>query len=355
MLSSFSATATWMPATFSPPHDSLKRNQFGGTLGGKIIPDKLFVFGGYQATRTRQAPPQQIAFVPTATMLNDGDFSTFDSSTCVSSGARQLIDPQTQLPFTGNHIDPHRFSAPALAIEPYLPTPNNECGKAVYSVPITGDENQIVGRVDWVQNGKHSLFGRYLMVGYGAPATWDPHDALVTAVRGVQQRVNAITLGDNYTIRSNMMNAFHASFSRRRDDRGPADQGINPVQVGIDIPIAVQNYLEMFVGGGGSDFQLYCDSCSAGHFNVNTWQFGDDVDLIRGRHQIAFGANIQRSQNNNLIGYHDNGDFYFNGQFSGDAMAITSSGCPINLCKASRCKKRSGKPCLPSTVRTPSM
>src|SRR5437762_13027317 len=48
---------------FGVAHDSLKRNQFGGTLGNKIIRDRLFAFGGFQLTRNRQNPPQTISFV----------------------------------------------------------------------------------------------------------------------------------------------------------------------------------------------------------------------------------------------------------------------------------------------------
>ena len=50
--------------------DSLKRNQFGGTVGGRIIKDKLFFFGGYQGTRQRSDPSATTAYDPTAAALN---------------------------------------------------------------------------------------------------------------------------------------------------------------------------------------------------------------------------------------------------------------------------------------------
>ncbi|MFZ0960764.1 MAG: TonB-dependent receptor [Terriglobia bacterium] len=50
---------------FAPTRDTLKQNQFGGTLGGPIKKDKLFFFGSYQGTRTRTAPNGNIVEVPT--------------------------------------------------------------------------------------------------------------------------------------------------------------------------------------------------------------------------------------------------------------------------------------------------
>src|SRR6058998_4019227 len=66
---------------FAPKRDSLKRNQFGGTLGGPIVKNKLFFFGGYQGTITRSDPPETIRFVPTAQMLA-GDFTALVSTAC---------------------------------------------------------------------------------------------------------------------------------------------------------------------------------------------------------------------------------------------------------------------------------
>src|SRR5438094_162470 len=64
---------------FAPTRDTLKRNQFGGTIGGPIKTNKLFFFGGFQATRTRNSPPETFAYVPTAAMLA-GDFRSYASS-----------------------------------------------------------------------------------------------------------------------------------------------------------------------------------------------------------------------------------------------------------------------------------
>src|SRR3989441_6636861 len=91
------------PSTGQKKHSTLKRNQFGGTIGGPIMKNKLFFFGGYQGTTLRQDAKNMRSFVPTAAMMA-GDFTGFASAACNSRGAVTL-----QSPFVNNTIPPNFF------------------------------------------------------------------------------------------------------------------------------------------------------------------------------------------------------------------------------------------------------
>ena len=94
--------------SLQPKRDSLKRNQFGGTVGGPIIKDKLFFFGGYQGTRQRSDPAQNTAYVSTAAALT-GNFSVLDGAKanggCLST-ARTLKDPKVSGLNCSQHVYP---------------------------------------------------------------------------------------------------------------------------------------------------------------------------------------------------------------------------------------------------------
>src|SRR5262249_11041425 len=259
---------------FAPAHDSLKRNIFGGVLGGRVIPNKLFFFGGYQGTRNRSNPPTVTSFVPTAAALA-GDFSTIASAACQSSGKDiTLKDPGTGIAFPGNKVPTNLFNPAALKLATnYVPASSDPCGKIQYGIPQTGDEDQAIGRVDYVRNEKHTMFGRYFMAQFSNPSVYDGKNLLTTTQPGNLERVQTVTLGDTYTFGPGTLNSAHATFTRRRDDRGPAANQIGPNDIGINIFQKVPNFLLVTVT---NFFSVGCGTCAPGHFNVNTFQFADD-------------------------------------------------------------------------------
>ena len=305
---------------FAPVHDSLKRNQFGGTAGGKIVTDKLFFFGGYQGPRNRSNPPQSIAYIPTQAAL-DGDFSTLASAACQSSGkALTLKDPSTGVAYPDNMIPQTELNPVAITMaSKYLPVSSaTSCGKVTYGIPVTGDEDQLIGRVDYVQSAKHTIYGRYLFDDYSNPPTFNGTNLLTTTAPGNFERAQSATIGDTYTFGPTTLNSFHVTFNRVRDNRGPTDIPINPTMLGVDMYSAVPNFLLTTIS---SAFSTYCGTCAPGHFDVNSYQAADDVDLIRGRHQISLGFNLIRIQNNTISGFDENGTFTFNGSFTGTPLA----------------------------------
>ncbi|MEO8053256.1 MAG: hypothetical protein ABI833_22880 [Acidobacteriota bacterium] len=112
---------------FAATQDSLRRNQYGGTIGGPVKKDKIFLSGGFQETAERTAPPQSTAFVPTQATLN-GDFSTVDSATYQSSHKAVIVrNPTTGVPYPNNFISPSLFSTPITKLLPNIPV--SGCGK----------------------------------------------------------------------------------------------------------------------------------------------------------------------------------------------------------------------------------
>src|SRR5207244_3012488 len=149
---------------FAAKQDFLKRNQFGGTISGPIKENKMFFFGGYQGTTTRQDPVGQRANVPTATMLA-GDFTTYASAACRTGGATTLGSP-----FAANKIDPASLSKAAVALTKRLPPAQDQCGLVEFGNPVRSNESQFVSKIDYNFNSTHSIFGRYIGAFFDQPA-----------------------------------------------------------------------------------------------------------------------------------------------------------------------------------------
>jgi hypothetical protein len=304
---------------FAPKQDSLKRNQFGGTLGGKIIRDKLFAFGGFQQSYVRQDPSSSTAFVPTAAALA-GDFSALDGAGCQSNKLpRAIKDPATGLALPDQRISPALFDPAAVALSKYLPQTADPCGKTSYGIPIQSNDSQYIGRVDWIVSSRHSIYGRYLLDDYTLKAFFDPHDILVTSTTGNSERAQTFVLGDTYTLSPTIVNAFHFTVGRRGNNRGPNANGINAAKLGVtNLYQATDNFLQVAVNNGG--FAIGCGTCALGRFPITSFQGADDVDILRGKHQMAFGVDLIRTRDVQDNHYQDNGVFNFSGQYSNDPL-----------------------------------
>jgi hypothetical protein len=154
---------------FANKRDTLKRNQFGGTLGGPVtIPgvyhgkDKTFFFVGYQGTRIRDTGLGKSAYVPTPANMS-GDFSSLLTAADPNNPLRKRIvvtDPTNGQPFANNLIPTARFDPAAVALAKYLPITGGN-GQVFYGTPVSQPFDETLARVDHSFSVKDRLTGRY--------------------------------------------------------------------------------------------------------------------------------------------------------------------------------------------------
>lgn len=302
--------------------DSLKRNQFGGTVGGPIVKNRLFFFAGDQETTLRQAPAANIAFVPTAAMLA-GDFTALASAACQSKGQVTLKGG-----FVGNRINPSAFSPAALKIAQKLPQTSDPCGRIVYSSSSIEDDQQVVGKIDYQKNANNSLFGRFMVTQITIPAAYGgghSNNLLTTITPGFNNRAVSYTIGDNYLLGSNKVNSFRLAVNRTNVHRNGA-QYFGPQDVGINIYAYQPKYTSINVQNGG--FVLGGQFQGDNQYWVTAYQASDDLSWVRGAHQISLGVNFAQWRQQATINNGSTSPFTFNGQVSGLSLADFLLGTP---------------------------
>ena len=85
--------------------------------------------------------------------------------------------------------------------------------------------------MDWVENAKHTLYGRYFITDYANPAYYT-NNILTTTRSGLNERGQSLTLGDQYIFSPTVFNAFHATAARLISNRSPSPNMPNPVSLG---------------------------------------------------------------------------------------------------------------------------
>jgi len=298
---------------FATVRDDLKRNQFGGTLGGPIQKNKLFFFGGYQGTRTRTAGGGNIAFVPTPAMMA-GDWSTFASPACNAGRQINLVAP-----FGDNRIDPSLYSKPSVAVANMLPAAQDNCGKVIYNIPSRANEYQIIDKVDYQQSARHSIFQRYIVTRYSNPHPYDTtHNplALNTTDGGNEDLAHGFAIGSTYLVSPNTINAFRVGMTRVIVGR-PGIHFFGPSDIGVNAYTYSPGNMVLNITGG---FMFNTRGVYA-HNVSNAYNINDDVNLVRGNHQITFGGNVSEYKVYQRCLVSGQGVYTFNGTATGLGMA----------------------------------
>jgi hypothetical protein len=299
---------------FAPTRDTLKRNQYGGTVGGPVIKNKLFFFGGFQGTKNRSTPPEVFAFTPTPAMLA-GDFRAFASAPCNSNRPITLAAP-----FVNNQVDPKLFSAPAAKFATFLQKTDDPCGKVFYNNPTIDDWTNWIGRGDYQLSSNHTLFGRYLRETRVQPVGFDLNGNLFATGNGVNGKNNLITLGSTDLFGANIVNTARLTYNRFAGGKTAAN--FSPCNCGIG-HLGIQSYfptpddVAITVSGGGG----YVINANRGPTNLNIYGFNDDVSIIKGDHQFSVGALVGHYHVLSSSAQNTESQVVFNGRVTGLGMA----------------------------------
>jgi hypothetical protein len=311
---------------FAAKRDQLKRNQFGGTIGGPVVlphiydgHDRTFFFFGYQGTTIRNLQGAQSAFVPTPANLA-GDFSDRLSASNPANPLRKvvnIINPTTGQPFAGNQISPTLFDPASLAVAKFLPQ-GTANGSVFYVKPISQNFYDVVSKVDHSVSDKDKLTGRYYAAHFFNQGIFDPKNILTYTDQASILSQNAL-IQETHIFRPELLNDFRLNYARENSTRGPASGVPNAADFGVNIYQPPAKAIE----GGGisvSGFFSFGDNPPA-RFTRNNFTLQDDVRWEAGRHSLAFGFHGELSRVDLDNQFLRSGTFGFTSDITNDAVA----------------------------------
>ncbi len=318
-------------------------NQFGGSIGGRVIKDKLFFFGDAQLTRNNQGG-SVLTTVPT---LQDrtGNLSDWLAIGNTSNGINQyqVFCPNTGNPVTGQGRTPALnnnlltcgpLNQAAVNLMSYFPAPNtvqtviNGVAAPYNNYASTGVDsitgNQWNTRWDYYGNEKNSFFGRYSYAAYtqqapgafgleaGGPNLTGGSIRYAGSANALNQSVAA---GWTHTANATLVNEFRFGYMRYHVNDVPNGAGTSPATAagapGLNLGDLFTSGMPGFniyepgsnanTNGPGTvqlGYALNTNGCNCPLTELERqYQFVDNVSKVRGNHNYKFGADIRYAEN----------------------------------------------------------
>ncbi len=334
--------------------DPLKRNQFGGTVGGPVMIPGLFhshhsfFFVGYQKTIAHTASVSATAdTLPTASQLaGNFNFTTAAAPGSAAFNGACIADPAKATnpanagqcyPYTSNggnsytaHVPTGSFNSASLALLKYLPTPDAS-GSFTFVQPNFTNLGEVTARFDQDLGSKDSITARYFSDSYHLDGVLDLSNLLTYQDQASIHYYNAL-VSETHTFTSHILNNFILSYQLEDANRGPLPGSIDVSDLGVNIwQPAFKQINQILVG---STFFNIGGNPLADFARAN-YTLGDDVHVQLGNHNISFGFHGEQSSVdvNNL--FQQPGLFTFNANVTNDAMASFLLGYVQNFAQAS--------------------
>jgi hypothetical protein len=278
---------------FALQRDVLKRNQFGGGIGGPLSIPKLysgrnrtFFFLNYEAMRQRAGQVFN-SLVPSPAQKS-GDFS--------APGLNTIYDPTTASPFPGNQIPTSRLSSQAQFFAKYLTDPNSG-NRAIFAPSQVLDQDQFTVRVDQTINSRHRAFVRYSFINYQEN---DPNAFPALGYASLNTRGHNVVAALISNLKPSLINEVRFSYLPNAIDLQAFLQGTNFYsQAGV--PGFEDTGHRPGVAGSFPDFAWsgYA-SLSGSTFDqrpktqdLKAWEYSDNLTWVKGKHIFKFGAQIR--------------------------------------------------------------
>ncbi len=327
---------TWSTATKSNTVNPLKRNQFGGTVGGPLeIPhlfhsNKAFGFFGYQRTIFRGATASANTTLPT--ILQAGANA---SGTSPGTGNLVFTDCVTDPLMPSAILTPtiacaagtsNVWSASALSsitknLLTYLPALTSS-GSQLVIKPSVYDEAEITARTDQELTPKDKLTLRYFSDAYVLNGVLNKANLLTYADGAANHYYNSL-ISETHTFSDRIVNNFILSNQLDNDARGPISSSVDMYDLGVSPSVLWQPPFKQInqiqVQPTGNYFNIG-DNPQA-FFRRGNYTLTDDIHFLMGRHNIdaGFHGEVSKIDINNL--FEQPGQFNFNGNGTLDPMA----------------------------------